>query len=204
MARPNPILVDFLKTIANETAGYLSFLALPGRRHFHFQTDDLESAASFAKHASDQRQNIYVRANVQGDAVGTTAATVSIMTILTLDFDIAGPGHNNERPLPTSFGDLFSILEKADVPLPTQLLKTGGGLLGIWGLEDPIVIASEADRARAKALSRKFQCRIAQVAKDLSMHVDATFDLVRACRLPGTRNWKTAYGDAGAPVEMYQ
>jgi hypothetical protein len=204
MAAPNPSMVKFLKVFGCDQAGHLPLFDLSDKRHVHFRTDDLENAAVFAEQASDQRHDVYVRANVQGDPFGTTAATVAAMTVLTLDFDIVGPGHKTESKLPASYADFFTVLEKADVPMPTELLKTGGGLLAIWGLERPFMIGSEADRDRAKNLSRRFQRHIAQVAKDMNMHVDSTFDLVRACRLPGTRNWKPAYGPSGAPVEIYQ
>lgn len=104
MVPPNPILVKFLKTIANKQAGHLSLFDLSEKRHSHFRTDDLESAAAYAEHASDQRHQVYVRANVQGDPVGTTAATVSAMTVLSQDFDIAGPGHKTESRLHAARG----------------------------------------------------------------------------------------------------
>jgi hypothetical protein len=201
---PNPATVQFLEAMAAGQAGYLSFFDLNDRSHTHFRTDDLESAGAFATHASGLRHNVYVRANVQAGPTGATAASVSALTALTSDFDVEGPGHKTAHRLPSSFADLFTILEKAEVPEPTRLLSTGGGLLAVWVLEEPIIIRSEADRERAKDLSRKFQRRIAQVAKDMDMHIDPTFDLVRACRIPGTRNWKPAYGPMGAPVEVYQ
>lgn len=204
MTSTNPTLVKFLETIAGNQSGYLALFDLTEKRHLLFPTNDLESAAACAEQRSQQRHQIYVRANVQGSATGTSAATVSAMTVLTLDFDITGPGHKTERRLPSSYDDVFALLRKADTPLPTQLLKTGGGLFALWALEHPFMIGSEADRARAKELSRRFQGRLAQVAKSMGFHIDATFDLVRACRLPGTRNWKPAYGQSGAPVEIYQ
>lgn len=204
MTLTNQTLVEFLETIAGNQPGHLALFDLTAKSHAHFPTNDLESAAEFAEHCSRLRHQVYVRANVQGSSTGTTAATVSAMTVLTLDFDIAGPGHKTGKPLPTSPDDFFRLMEKADTPLPTLLLSTGGGLLAAWALEKPFMIGSEADRARAKELSRRFQGRLAQVAKNMGLHIDATFDLVRACRLPGTRNWKPAYGQSGAPVEIYQ
>lgn len=204
MTPTNQTLVKFLETIAGNQPGYLALFDLTAKSHANFPTNDLESAAEFAEHCSRLGHQVYGRANVQGSSTGTTAATVSAMTILTLDFDIAGPGHKTERRLPSSYDDVFALLRKADTPLPTQLLKTGGGLFALWALEHPFMIGSEADRARAKELSRRFQGRLAQVAKSMGFHIDATFDLVRACRLPGTRNWKPVYGQSGAPVEIYQ
>jgi hypothetical protein len=185
---------------ASVPGGVQTFFTLQGRRHDHFSVGDSYSAAAFAVEMSRQRRDVYIRANVQALG-GTKVATVAAMTALTVDFDLAGPGHKVAN-LPTSPDVLWQLLHVAQVPEPTVVLKTGGGLLVVWILDQAFIIQSEADRTTAVALSNRFQGRIAQVASQLGFHLDHTADLVRSCRLPGLKNWKEAYGPDGATVTV--
>lgn len=192
---------DYLELLSAGASGYLTFLELPARQHTWFHTSDLASAAAHITQAADGRTDIYVRSGIQSHAGGTKAGGLGAMTMISLDFDLAGPGHKSER-LPTSASDLDVLLEKADVPSPTLTLNTGGGLLAVWRFEEPFVIGGPEDLSVAEGLARRFQGHIRQVARSLGWHVDATHDLVRAFRIPGTRNWKPAYGPEGAEVSM--
>ena len=199
-SEPQRLIQDYLELITNGQEGSLVLWSSQTKAHMHFRTDQLDQAAAAAMALSSARQDIYVRLNVQSE-LGTTTDTVSALTAVSLDFDLAGPGHKAGN-LPTTEEEFDRLLSACEVPSPTVTLRTGGGLLGLWVLEMPLQIDSEVDRKRAEQLSKGFQSGLRRAAQAASFHIDATGDLVRAARIPALRNWKSAYGPDGARVTV--
>lgn len=192
---------NYLRVFIQDLPGTLTLWCKKTKNHHFFDTDDVASAALFAKMAAERGEDVYVRANLQADALGTKADTVGYLTTLTLDFDVAGPGHKGDG-LPGSLTDLDTLLSSAGYPEPTVTLLTGGGGLCVWALEEPIRITTPEERQAAKETSKRFQETLSQHARVLGFNVDKTYDLVRACRIPFTRNMKPEYGSDGVQVAV--
>ena len=100
------------------------------------------------------------------------------------DVDYAGPLH--EKPgLPNKETALRVLMQ--DIEPPTILVSSGYGYQGWWLFDEPMSLNSQAERDRATALVKWWQGEIS-VAMDAA--IDATHDLARVLRLPGTRNHK--------------
>lgn len=194
-------LVEWIQVAsAGMTDGYQCFF-IKDRGHEHFHLSEAPAAAELMRRLSAEGVDVYLRANVQGERHGTTVGTVAAMTMVTIDFDVAGPSHKATN-LPKDYSEFDALLVAAEVQQPTMKLRTGGGIAAIWVLDRPLMIQTEEDRQQAISLSRGFQRRLRQTAAARGYHMDATSDLVRAVRLPGTRNWKPAYGSDGVEVTV--
>ena len=70
---------------------------------------------------------------------------------------------------------------------PSLIVTTGGGIHAYWLFKEPWTLESNDERARAQAIVEGFQ---KWVANTCGFAVDATYDLARVLRLPGTINHK--------------
>ena len=70
---------------------------------------------------------------------------------------------------------------------PSLIVTTGGGIHAYWLFKEPWTLESNDERARAQALVEGYQKWIASTC---GFTVDATYDLSRLLRLPGTVNHK--------------
>jgi putative DNA primase/helicase len=78
----------------------------------------------------------------------------------------------------------------ADMPTPTLIVNSGGGLYPIWQFEHPVYITDD-NRAEAKTRSQDWQNMIKTKAEQLSWHYGSGVgDLARVLRLPGSVNRK--------------
>jgi len=95
----------------------------------------------------------------------------------------AAPSHEGAMEL------AFSVLE------PTIIVNSGYGIQAWWLLEEPWAFGSDDEREQAAQIVRSFQATLRERA---DFGLDATHDLARLMRLPGTLNGK---GEAPVPVE---
>jgi putative DNA primase/helicase len=78
----------------------------------------------------------------------------------------------------------------ADLPTPTLIVNSGGGLYPIWQFKHPVFI-TDTNRAEVKARSQDWQNMIKANAERLGWHYGSGVgDLARVLRLPGTVNRK--------------
>lgn len=102
------------------------------------------------------------------------------------DIDIAGPGHANSQGLPTSVAEAERIY--ADLPTPTMVVATGGGLHAWWLLAEPVAI--EQRRKDVEDFVGSWQTMLGAHANRYGHRVDRTTDLARVLRVCGTLNHK--------------
>lgn len=115
---------------------------------------------------------------------GYSNTTVAIGGVW-VDIDIACDGHAKPG-LPTSIVAVLAELDK--LPLkPTFVFVTGGGVHAWWLFKEPWILGSDDERMRATTLLAGWQ---AFLRKTTGWTIDATHDLARVLRLPGTRNHK--------------
>jgi len=115
--------------------------------------------------------------------------TTTAMGGVWVDLDITGPGHAGVR-YPPSVEDALELLERRIEQRPSIVLVTGGGLHLWWLLDEPLLVASEADRRSASALVERWQAWVRMVLAEKRWVLDTTHDLARVMRLPRTSNHK--------------
>ena len=103
-----------------------------------------------------------------------------------MDIDIAGPGHAAKNLPPTVLGAL-GLLTVA----PTITVHSGGGLHLYWLFEGGCMpLASPSDVRHYEEHLKALQGEIIAAGWARGWHVDATHDLTRVLRVPGTSNHK--------------
>jgi hypothetical protein len=150
---------------------------------------DLEQAAKFAEeHASS---DLYVGVGLSPEDYGPNrrcaADNVCGLPALWIDFDVAGPAHQKTN-LPATAEDALSILPP-ELP-PSLVVHSGHGLHAWWIFREIELIEDDDDRTRAKEVIKRWERYIRARAQGRGWTIDATHDLARILRIPGTTNNK--------------
>ena len=192
--------IEFLDQVFGDVnSGLISISHLTpqgGMRSEHFQW--LRFAAAHAAEWDAQRPpGIYFRVTmlppegVKGGRGGSDDAHA--LPFLWADLDYGDAGHKPPAgglPLPPDEEAARKII--ADMPTPTLIVHSGGGLYPIWKFDHPVYI-TEANRAEVKTRSQDWQNMIKANAEQLGWHYGSGVgDLARMLRLPGTVNRKVA------------
>lgn len=161
--------------------------------------DNVEVAA---KRAVDFGRDAYVGVSLVAKNLGKrrrgTAKESAGIAGLWADIDVNGGPEDKRGAAPT-----FEVaLELATCVLaPTLLIHSGHGLQGWWLFEEPWIFGTLAERERAAELSAGWIARLQIEAKERGFKIDATQDLARLMRIPGTLNGK---GGLDVPVVGYE
>ncbi len=132
-----------------------------------------------------------------------TASDVTRLAALWADLDVKPGGCPD---LPTA----YRIIDALATMLPTRPVAvtfSGHGLQPFWAIEDA-PLDTDTQRARARALLRRWGRLVAHVAEIHHSQVDSVFDLPRVLRAPGTVNHKAApvpvvtFADNGRPLSL--
>ena len=163
---------------------------LPQKRSaWYFKLDGV--AAQLEGYAD---RDIYTGVGIAApDAKVTSATRVTSVNVagipgLWADIDVAGPVHKKPN-LPPTEEDARGLLGKLPFA-PTILVHSGHGLQGWWLFEEPWIFQSEEERYQAQALARWWHGKLAALFEERGWTLDATHDLARVMRLPGTYNNK--------------
>lgn len=113
---------------------------------------------------------------------------VCAIPALWADIDIAGPAHSSPN-LPATEQEALTLLDAVGLPA-SIVVRSGFGLQVYWRFKEPWMLETGADRAAAKSLSTRFQGLLRQAARSRGWSIDATPDLCRVLRVPGTFNRK--------------
>ncbi len=132
---------------------------------------------------------------------GYEASAVTIPGVW-LDLDVAGPGHRGAS-LPPDRQTALALLAALPVE-PTIIVRSGGGFHVYWLFHEPWILGSATERAAARRLVEKVQLAVRRRAAERSWRVDATADLTRVLRLPGTLNHKGASEPRPVTVEVFR
>ncbi len=163
--------------------------------------NDVDGAAAIAVNAAKQF-DVYVGCGIGAQChekpqrQRLKADEVAGISGVWADLDVNGGPDAKEGAAPS----FDSALELAHSLLePTILVSSGYGLQAWWLLEDPWLFSSTAERQQAKRIIAGYQGALRAAARRLGWGLDATQDLARVMRLPGTFNHK---GESPAPVTM--
>lgn len=201
------MFLDMLWPEIPESAGLLVW-TLPDKRSAWCQSG--EAAEALAVSSSEEGRNAYfgvgladlsaVRARAEGqgrsiESVRAESSEVCGLYGLAADLDVLSSGHKKRA--------LFPTVEAAqrfldELPRqPTAVVSTGGGLQAHWIFREAWLFENEEERRLAEAISRGWNSFLRGLAKRQGYEIDATWDLARVLRIPGTTNHKYP-----APVEL--
>lgn len=160
-----------------------------GMAHTPIPAGDLDAAQKLVESLTMQGQSVWLRSTTGG-----AKASESVRQFLvSLDVDLRGAGHKNaNNPPDTSCVD--EALAHLGIARPTFAVNTGGGFLYVWRLAEPQAPDGRLCKALQDAVRRKIT----------PFNLDNTADVVRLIRLPGSRNYKSAYGPSFPLVEVVE
>jgi hypothetical protein len=106
-----------------------------------------------------------------------------------LDLDIAHAGAHKKMNLPPDIEHATSLVNSW-APLPSIEVFSGHGLQHWWRFDEPWIVRDDADRKKLQTFIQGWQTAIVQLFAAHGWQVDATHDLARVMRIPGTINAK--------------
>lgn len=157
--------------------------------HTTLAVGQLQDAQALVDGLTVQGQHVWLRSATGGQK----AAEAQRQYLVSLDVDLAGPGHKSGDNPPDA-GPVDQALQMLGIARPTFVVRTGGGYLYVWKLARP--------QAPDAALGRALQAAIRREISPYSL--DSTHDVVRLIRVPGGRNFKDAYGPDHPVVEIVE
>jgi hypothetical protein len=151
-----------------------------------------KDAVSAAQVALELGPDAYVGCALYDQLPNTTgsrgrATDVVALTAIWADLDVARPT-SPKRYLPDRVAARRFLASLAI--RPTVQVWSGGGYHPWWVLREALVIETDADRARAERLVRRWQQHLRLRLGGFAL--DSTFDLSRVLRVPGMLNSKYA------------
>jgi replicative DNA helicase len=172
-------------------AGHLLLWVLEDKKSRWFASTDLPAVAEAAERLG-RRGNVYLGCGLSGKEYGEynrcPADKVVAIPGLWADVDVAGPPHKKDG-LPPNVDSALS-LANAMPPRPSVVVRSGYGLQCWWLFTEPWRFTDDADREAAASLVQQWQGRLRQLAEEHGWGLDATQDLARILRVPGTLNHK--------------
>ena len=176
---------EFLEEVFGGADGSLfaHLWTLPDKKTYSFRVTDLESMSDKALHLSEDGKEVYVCVGLTNSALPANARTstknVVALPGLWADIDILHEAHKS-RTLPGTIGEAKAILPP-QFP-PSILVHSGHGLQGWWLYREP-----EA----SDGLCERLQAVMRGSAALHGWSLDATHDMARVLRVPGTTNHKS-------------
>lgn len=105
-----------------------------------------------------------------------------------LDIDVKGTRDSNGKPKTEGAESLDHAVEIAHlIAEPTLLGESGGGIHAWYLFDEPWLFSSDAERESAQTLAHRWHEAHRQKS---GVKLDATQDLARLLRVPGTLNGK--------------
>ncbi len=161
-----------------------------------FDVSNLDDAAAYML-AVAPHDTVYHTFNIYAKNATTRAGSNVIgMPGCMVDLDIVSDDpsvHSKNDCLPPSEEAILSFIgDEIGLPPFTALLNSGNGRYGVIQFDTPLLFSSDDERKEASDYVKRYQGIIRKMAHSLKgWHVDATGDLARITRMPGTYNHKT-------------
>jgi len=182
------LTLPFLRALWPDPTGLLAAFTLPSKATLC--ADSAEGiAAAVLPHI--ENQNIYIRATSLKsvpDKGRAGAAASCAMPGIWADIDIKGPAHKAED-LPPDL-DAALAIANCTAMAPSLIVHSGNGIQAWWVFREPVVFEDDGHIQAAAELVQRWQGILSTHAKKSGYRIDATHDLARVMRLPGTFNLK--------------
>jgi len=180
---------QFLSALWPDPQGVLAAFTLPSARTICASTAE-ELSVAIAGYI--ETENIYIRATSlrSTPAAGkrADAAASYAMPGIWADIDILGPAHK-AQDLPPNLQAALDIANCTELK-PSLIVHSGNGIQAWWVFKEPVVFEDEGHIQAAAELVQRWQAILAFHAAKSGNRIDATHDLARVMRLPGTFNRK--------------
>lgn len=171
--------------------GTLVLFTLPDSRSHAFPVSEVDAAARTAVALAD-RCDVYFGVGLQGSVPtgGKRGGAEGVVALpgLWLDLDLRTP-YRDRVDLPATVDEATELLDELPLP-PTAIIDSGGGLYPWWVFNELWTFPDNEERDRAASLSKGWQGFVLAMAKRRGWKLDATHDLARILRVPGTLNHK--------------
>jgi putative DNA primase/helicase len=183
---------EFLGAVFGDAPSELWLLiwTLPDKRSSWYRVADLDAAAEYAGQTD---RDTYVGVALSPEDFGPTRRCPSSETAgicaLWADVDFAGPAHRKSN-LPPDEDSAMTLVNECGIE-PSIIVHSGHGIQAWWLLDEPWVFTNDDDRMQAVDLASRWNATLRARAIRHGWTIDATHDLARVMRLPGTQNWKT-------------
>ncbi len=182
-------LETFLSRKPSEQYFYLWTLS-DKRSHWFLDAPAAIETASAVRDKTDVYIGMGLFPSARESSVRVNKSEVSGILGAWADIDIDVPGHHKGvSKLPPTLDDAMGLV--AELPNPTMVVQSGGGLHLYWLFKQPWMFDTEQDRDQAETFLLKWQQVIKDAARPHNWKVDSTADPARVLRLPGTLNHKT-------------
>lgn len=181
----------WLERLYSASPGYFAITAFKGGRPAAtgwFGTDELDRAIKTIEQS--QSGDLYLSVATHEKPQVTRGGASSVISIpgYWADLDIGTVGHKQSGlPNPATEEQALEII--ADLPEPSMLLHSGGGLQAFWLFDQPWVF--EPGDPEPKQAIENWSIGLVNRAEALGYHLDKVADLARILRAPGSQNWKT-------------
>lgn len=182
----------FLGALFGDVRADLRFLiwTLPDKRSRWYVPGSIDQATAHVE--TLDTKDVYVGVGLsdrdRGERQRVQAKHVSGIVALWADVDFADDAHKKSN-LPPTADDAMTVVD-AMGPKPSIVVHSGHGLQAWWLLDEAWVFDDAEERARAAAMANRWNLTMRVRAGERGWVVDATQDLARVMRVPGTTNHK--------------
>ena len=176
---------------------------LPDKRSRWFRTtnEGIESAADTVDRLRD-RNDIYLGAGLSSKSFGSrqrvVAADTSGIAAVWIDIDYLNDTAHKKQNLPPDQDAALELLNEGPRP-PSIVVHSGHGLQAWWLFDEPLMFSNRGEQVAAQELVKSWNQLYRDLAAKRSWDLDATWDLARVMRLPGSLNQKS---DPPPPVRL--
>lgn len=184
---------EWLERLYAQSPGYFGITAFAGgrpRKTQWFETSALDAAEKVIIKYAD-KADLYLSVGTHIEPQPTRGGEATIVSIpgLWSDLDIGEVGHKpSSLPNPPNESKALSIVE--DLPEPSMLMHSGGGLQAFWIFDTPWVFNTPEEKNTAKKAIQEWGNLLENKGQLLGFHVDKVADLARILRVPGSINHK--------------
>src|SRR5260370_3711535 len=164
---------------------HLLLWTLPEKQSSWFQS--VEHAIQFAESMRQHDLYVGVGLSVQDYGASRRCPSNEVAGIVGLwaDLDLKSDAHP-KAALPVTIEDAIKILPE-QFP-PTFVVRTGNGAHAWWLFLEPLIFASDEERAEAASLALRWQSLLRLNASVHGWSFNRLADLARLLRFPGTQN----------------
>ncbi|WP_193174109.1 DUF5906 domain-containing protein [Oricola nitratireducens] len=166
--------------------------AFSGTKQLFFSWPEQERELTAWLEANAERRDVYVGWCLFHRPSRKATDAYALPGVL-IDLDL-NSGKHAKQNYPTSEQEAMAVVAQTALPDPSQVIASGGGLYLYYLFNEPFIIESPADNARAAAVTKGVTNILKTAMAAQGWAIDDVSDLSRVTRPLGARNWK--YSDA--------